>query len=43
MFQAKGSELFRRDGAALQFPSALFKTYDLRLDRLATVPFFDFG
>jgi hypothetical protein len=41
MLQAKRPKLLRRDGAALQLSSALFKTNDLRFDRLSAVPFFN--
>ncbi len=43
VLQAERAELFRRDGAVLKLPDALFKTNDLRFDGFATVPFFDFG
>src|SRR5260370_35171505 len=43
VLQAKGAELFRRDGPALQLLKALFKTDDLVFDGFAAVPFFDFS
>src|SRR5713226_2323449 len=43
VLQAKGAELFRRAGPALQLLNALFKTDDLRFDGFAAVPFLDFG
>ena len=43
VLQPERTELFWRDGAALQLPDALFKTDDLRLNDFSAVPFFDFG
>ena len=42
VLQAKGAELFGRDGAVLQLLRALFKADDFRFDGFAAVPFFDF-
>ena len=42
VLQAKGAELLRRDGAALQLLHAFFKARDFRFDRFAAMPFLHF-